>query len=686
MTIPTDNNKQKPPHPEMKRSKFFSLFLAALLTTFAAHAEDLKFHISLKQPGNDAATYALRQQGRRLVADSQLPVDITCDLASAGASRQVLTLTITASERAYYNIGALLPTTFVTDQCEFYLPGFWYHKNLRSPCEAPSFHTSRDWTFREDRLSSPMTSVFDAASHQTVSVLRVLDEPAEALTTHIEGDVILSGPSSIGYLGFEGSSGHANLAFGYPYQETPRRYIRKLQLTPSIRAFARLDKGQTKTLRWIITTSRADDFGQHVMQAWQLCVDELRPEPITPLYTPEQMKAQLANYFRKAYIDKYPLKYHSGHTLRCDDCKPYPAAQLGFCGRTILNGFNSIEYGEQTGQTDIVETGRAILDSYLENGFTEGGYFKDEVRYHEPIPADKDVVHSIRQQSEGVYAVLHYLRYEKQHGRRHKAWEKKIRTLLNRMLELQKPDGSFPRKFLDDHSDVDASAGSTPSATSTLVMGYRYFGDKRYLTAAKRTVDYLEKNIIAPSDYFSSTLDANCEDKEAAISAVTATYYLAMVTKKAERQHYIDLCQKATYFALSWYYLWDVPFAKGQMLGDLGFRSRGWGNVSVENNHIDVFVFELAHIARWLSSVTSEQRFARVCDVIESSLNQLLPTPERLCGIGVPGFNPEVVQHTTWDYGRNGKGFYNDIFAPGWTVASLWELYSPNRTVDFLTR
>lgn len=32
---------------------------------------------------------------------------------------------------------------------------------------------------------------------------------------------------------------------------------------------------------------------------------------------------------------------------------------------------------------------------------------------------------------------------------------------------------------------------------------------------------------------------------------------------------------------------------------------------------------------------------------------------------------PEVVQHTHWDYGRNGKGYYNNIFAPGWTVASL---------------
>jgi hypothetical protein len=43
-----------------------------------------------------------------------------------------------------------------------------------------------------------------------------------------------------------------------------------------------------------------------------------------------------------------------------------------------------------------------------------------------------------------------------------------------------------------------------------------------------------------------------------------------------------------------------------------------------------------------------------------------------------------VVQHTHWDYGKNGKGFYNDIFAPGWTIASLWELYSPQRTVGFL--
>ena len=392
----------------------------------------------------------------------------------------------------------------------------------------------------------------------------------------------------------------------------------------------------------------------------------------------------MANYFRKSYVDKYALKYHSGSNLRCDDCLPADHVTLGFVGRVLLNAFNSLEYGEQTGEKELVDMGKAIFDSWLQYGFTAKGYFKEDMRISHGIPSDDDCIHSIRQQSEAVYAVLHYLNYEKQHGRQHKDWEQKMRTLLNQMLLLQKSDGSFPRKYRDDNSDFDASGGSTPSATSTLVMGYKYFGDKRYLNAAKLTVSYLEKNIISKSDYFSSTLDANCEDKEAAISAVTATYYLAMVTKKQERQHYIDLCRQAAYFALSWYYTWDVPFAKGQMLGDLDFRSRGWGNVSVENNHIDVFVFELPHIVKWLANEIGEKRFSKMCEVIESSLCQLLPTEERKCGIAVAGFYPEVVQHTNWDYGKNGKGYYNDIFAAGWTVASLWELYSPKRTADFL--
>jgi hypothetical protein len=668
---------------------FNKTYLLTALVAFSmtASAINIKTQISIKQPGNPAAVIQLQSQGGVLkAADGRaLPLQISEQCVNDGDD-QVYTITIKADATTYYNIGAALATGIKSADSEFYLPGFWYHRNLRSPKGAPAFHTSKSWNFREDRLSSPMTSVFDMANGKSVAIMRCIDRPQECLTTHQQGEIILSGETSLGYLGLDCDEQEAKLTFGYPYIETPKRYIRKLTLAAPVFAFAKIEKGETKTLKWRISQSEAKDFGQHVTMMWQRCFDCLNPQPLKARFTPEEMKKGLTNYFRQSYVGNFPLKYHSGHTLLTSDCKPFPEAQIGFVGRVLLNAFNAIEYGEQHGEQDLVTTGQEILESYLQHGLTSAGYFYDNVNFERGFPADDKVVHSIRQQSEGVYAILLYLKYEKAHGRKHPEWEAKIKGILDGFLKLQKADGSFARKYKDDGSDVDGTGGSTPSSTSALVMGYRYFGKKQYLEAARRTVNYLEQNIISKSDYFSSTLDANCEDKEAAIAAVTATYYLAAVTKGKERQHYIDLCEKAAYFALSWYYMWDVPFAQGQMLGDLGLKTRGWSNVSVENNHIDVFVFELPHIVKWLGEQKGNTRFLQMHDVIFNSLSQLMPTTERLCGIALPGFYPEVVQHTTWDYGMNGKGFYNNLFAPGWTVASLWEMYSPTRTDDFLKK
>ena len=644
-------------------------------------AKSIEATLLLKQPGNPSRQYTLTQQGNQLVAPSQLPLTIAINEQQEGEDK-VISIRIHATKQIYFNLGAMLPTSLKSDNCEFYLPGFWYHRNLRSPKEAPSFHTSKSWNFRDDRLSTPLTSVYDAQLRKGISVLRINNTSTECSPQLTEGEVILPGNTSVGFLGFDNESNEVKLCFGFPYIESPKRYIRKLTLAPSITTFQKLEAGEERVLTWRIHQIEAENYGIFVSKMWQYSFDKMRPQPITPLYSADEMKGQLTNYFRSSFVDKFPLKYNSGITLETENCNPYTEVQLGFCGRVLLNAFNEIEYGETHHQTDLFNMGQDIIKSWLQNGFTAQGWFIDWVNYSEGMP--KEFVHSIRQQSEGIYAILHYLNYEKKHERQHPEWEKRTRQLLNNLIALQKSDGHFARKYNDAGKDIDASGGSTPSATSTLVMGYKYFKDKKYLLAAKRTIDYVEKNIISKSDYFSSTLDANCEDKEAAIAAVTSTYYLAMVTTGKERQHYIDLCKQAAYFALSWYYTWDVPFAKGQMLGGLGFKSRGWSNVSVENNHIDVFVFELPHIIKWLSSVTEEKRFEKMYDVIYSSLNQLLPTKERLCGIGKPGFYPEVVQHTTWDYGRNGKGFYNNLFAPGWTIASLWELYSPNRTVEFL--
>lgn len=652
-----------------------------------AAPEDISASISLKVPGNDAKQYPLALQKMQdgmysCRASEKLPLDIIRQVVDKDG-KQRITVTLKALENVYFNYGEQIKTGYKHSDCQFYMPGFWYRRNLRSPKEAPSFHTSDSWLVREDRLSTPLTAAFNPASGTSMSVIRIDKFDKEALTTHKEGEVILSGETSIGYTGFCNVDGMTVLAYGFPYKEAPKTYIRKLTLAPAVEAFQLLRKGDSISMTWEVSERNIADFSECVQRTWEYCYDTNRPKPVDTPYTVDRMKEVMSNFFVESYVSNTPTHYYSGVELETATCANTDVAEVGFVGRTLLNAFNALEYGKQQNRQDLVDNANHIFDTYLQNGFSPAGFFNEVVHYNRGF---KETRHSIRRQSEGVYAILNYLNYEKQQKRKHPEWEKRIKGMLDSFLKLQNEDGSFPRKFKDDFSIVDASGGSTPSATLPLVMASKYFKDKRYLASAKRTVDYLEKELISKADYFSSTLDANCEDKEASLYAATAAYYLALVTKGEERAHYAGLAKKAAYFALSWYYTWDVPFAEGQMLGDIGLKTRGWGNVSVENNHIDVFIFEFADVLHWLSKEYNEPRFSDFAEVISTSMRQLLPYEGHMCGIAKVGYYPEVVQHTNWDYGRNGKGYYNNIFAPGWTVASLWELFTPGRAEQFLLK
>lgn len=656
--------------------------MAAVLTYFSVNAQQVQqeYKLTMKTPGNPSVTYDLKESNGQLTAGQSLPLAISRNVTVNGASQRI-EITIKANELAYYSLEEIYKLgSFGHDDCLFYMPGFWYRRNLRSPKEAPSWYVSDSWQVREDRLSTPLTGIYNEKTHEYYTVLRIDKFDNESQPCHTSGEVILSGKTSLGYTGFRNVSGKSALVFGFPYSEAPKTYIRKLTLDPSVQAFEKLDKGETRKLVWEITKGTAPDYSAFVANVWNYSYDTYKPAAFQNAMSAAEAKNVLSNFFKESYMDKYDLKYYSGVHMRTDDCESTGSVEVGFVGRVLLNAFNALEYGETMNRPDLVQNAKNVFDSYLKYGFTPNGFFREFVDYSHN---DETKVYSIRRQSEGAFAILNYLEYERRKGISHKEWDSKMVHLLDNLLKLQEENGSFPRKFDDNFAIIDETGGSTPSATLPLTMAYKYFKNKKYLESARRTAVYLEKELISKADYFSSTLDANCEDKEASLYASTAMYYLAMVSKGKEKEHYIDLSQKAAYFSLSWYYMWDVPFAQGQMLGDVGFKSRGWGNVSVENNHIDVFIFEFATVLDWLSKERKEPRFAQFSAVIKSSMLQLMPVKGHMFNIGKVGYYPEVVQHTNWDYGKNGKGFYNDIFAPGWTVASLWQMLSPDRVEKY---
>ncbi len=660
--------------------------IALVCFHFAVIAQETIFEskISLKSPGNPASTYILQDNAAGILKSKEdIPVEVTQKRTENGETIKI-EVTIKGKEKVYFNFEEVLKiASFNHSESQFYMPGFWYHKNLRSPKEAPSFATSDSWQVREDRLSTPLTGIFNEKTGNYYTVIRLDKFENESLSTHNFGEILLNSKTSLGSTGFRNVNGSSSLVFGFPYSEAPKTYIRKLTLAPAVQAFEKLEKNETKQLVWEIKKGKAADYSGFIASTWVYSYDTYKPVPVKSSYNNDNAKKVLTNFFKESYVDKYPVKYYSGVELHTDNCNSTGIAEVGFVGRVLLNAFNALEYGEQYNDQMLVNNAKSIFDSYLANGFTPGGFFREVIDFERN---KEEQTYSIRRQSEGAFAILNYLNYEKKKGRKHPQWERKIKTLLSKFEKLQQADGSFPRKFSDDLKVKDASGGSTPSATLPLTMAYIYFKDKSYFTSAKETATYLEKEIISKSDYFSSTLDANCEDKEASLYASTAMYYLSMVSSGKERQFYIDQSLKAAYFCLSWYYTWDVPFAQGQMLGDVNFKSRGWGNVSVENNHIDVFIFEFATVLDWLAKERKEARLSDFSSVIKSSMLQLMPVKGHMFDIGKVGYYPEVVQHTNWDYGKNGKGFYNDIFAPGWTVASLWQMLSPTRVSDFFNK
>ncbi|UII21470.1 hypothetical protein [Fulvivirga ligni] len=660
------------------------LSLSVMAQSADDFAESMNYTLKIKQPGNDAQAIQLKAYGGQLQG-ANLPLTLQYKSEPVNGNQQ-LTITVKAKEDTYFNLnGKYLAQGLNYDNSYLYLPGFWYRKNLRSPDNAPSARLSHNWLVREDRVSSPWVGVYDNDKKQSYSLARVDEIKEHSLAPLAHGEVVLSGPSDLGAIGFGEENGTPYLEFAYPYAEAPHSYFRKLTMGEPVTSFLFLKKGEEVKLTYQLSTFNAENYADYVAKAWTACFDLFKPEPVADnKLTDDEIKTTLTEFFKQSYVTSDELKGFSGIHLQTHLCEKLPFLEVGFIGRVLLNAFNALEYAEAKGDNELKEIAQATLDSYEKYGFADNGFFKETADINKHTAAD---VYSIRRQSEGIYAILFYLDYERKNGRKHPEYEQHIKKLLAKTLELQKEDGSFPRKFKGDLSLVDETGGSSPSSVLPLVMAYRYFKDKTYLNAARKVVGYLETAIISKSDYFSSTLDADCEDKEASLYAATALYYMAMVTKGKEQKHYTELAKQVAYFTLSWYYTWDVPFAQGQMLGDLGLKSRGWGNVSVENNHIDVFIFEFDEVLNWLADETGEKRFDDFAAVIKSSMReQLLPYEGHMSGIAKVGYYPEVVQHTEWDYGHFGKGFYNLHFAPGWTVASLWELLTVGRTEEYLKK
>ncbi len=223
----------------------------------------------------------------------------------------------------------------------------------------------------------------------------------------------------------------------------------------------------------------------------------------------------------------------------------------------------------------------------------------------------------------------------------------------------------FLKRAADFHSDRVLARDWLPISTSEaflvspLVRSSKLFENEKFAKAALKIADfYAEKHLSMDTPYWGGTLDARCEDKEGAWAAMQA--FLAVYELSGDKK-YLDYTRHALDVVLTYTYVWDVSF-NASRLADVGFKTRGWTSVSVQNNHLDVYGVRYAYKIQKLGEYLKIPEYTKLAEVMYRSCGQL---------IDIYGSQGEQMQQT--NFGQHDKVELSKIrggYVENWSV--LW--------------
>ena len=261
----------------------------------------------------------------------------------------------------------------------------------------------------------------------------------------------------------------------------------------------------------------------------------------------------------------------------------YTMVAIGFVGKNIECADQLLREGDrdstERGQK-MRQTGLAIIASLIKalekvpligTGYdlaTGGPWTGDHQEWVAPW---------LRNATEGMRVLMHAYRRERSLGREHPEWINWVKSYADWLIQQQRPDGSFPRRWKPGSSEVEESSGtSSYCPVPLLVIMSEETGDPKYQEAAIRAAEYVWTNWGYKGLFIGGTIDnPNITDKEAGMLSLEAFLSLYESTKEPK---WLQRCVAAD-FNESWIWIRTLmPLTRGFELHwkgvPLGFRHR----------------------------------------------------------------------------------------------------------------
>ena len=542
------------------------------------------------------------------------------------------------------------------------VPSVMYDGNSRGKGNFPSGSLSGGFSFREDRCAVPSCCVLSKNGR----AVALFTEPAAS------SDFI----SSI-------RPGENSLEILIPLVEKPYAYRSKFypaRLQGSRNRKLEVRRGFEYSRKFYLVKADGRDA------CWRACF-----AAAWKIFSADRIAVKSGKTWEEIVAAKTSFGV-SAHYIERKDCAGFltsitgrliPLANTispGFIGRSAelaLCCYRAyLKTGDERLRNAAVRTADFLCTASYPNGLCRGDYHLARKRwfgYNFPRTAGCNT----RLMGELAYNLLRLYILAGEKGR-NSLWRETAEGICDFFTGNQLPSGSFGTWWHPDGT-LDSGEGTNGAhIVLPLIELFRLGGNRVYLAAAQRGLDYYVDSVIRQDDYRGDTLDANCTDKEAGLALLMP---LLAMNETAPDSRLIETAESAAGFINTWIFTYDAVMPDASPLGLRGFRTRGGTSVSVAHHHLDFYGLPIAYHYLKLWQVSGKELYREIAlDLIEYC-RQLISFPEDRLGLPafMTGAQPEQQNHTDWDYISTfiwGTGTYKNIISwtLGATLGAIWDI------------
>lgn len=261
----------------------------------------------------------------------------------------------------------------------------------------------------------------------------------------------------------------------------------------------------------------------------------------------------------------------------------------------------------------------------------------------------------LRNATEDMRVLMRAYRRERALGREHPEWFNWVKSYADWLIQQQREDGAFPRRWKPGSNEVAEPTGTTSYApVPLLVIMSEETGDSKYKQSAIRAAEYVWANWGTNGLYVGGASDnPNITDKEAGMLSMEAFLSLYDSTKEAK---WLERAEAAADYAESWIWIWNLPmpldaddaqlhYKKGvPTVGIQGITARVAGSA---DEYLDWAVPSYAK----LYNLTKDQHYFDVARVLLHDTKSMVALPGRQYDMKGIGWQQEG-----WRMGPGGNG------------------------------